>query len=65
MTPEREAGLSWEGQLLTQTGDVARWWKEHPANTCSWEEAKSEDFGVDSFISLAEVTEVVKKVARR
>lgn len=57
-TSERKARLSWEGQLLIWTGDVAGRWKEHPA----LRGAKSEDFGVDLFISLAEVTEVVKKV---
>lgn len=63
-----QAMLSWQGQLVTWTGDVVGVWKEHfedllnPANTSSWQEAKSKDLG--DFISLAkaEVTEVVKKV---
>lgn len=62
-----------EGQLLTWTGDVLVWRKEHfsellnPANTSSWEEAESKDLGEDSSISLADITEIVKRslVARQ
>ncbi|KAK0143288.1 hypothetical protein N1851_018576 [Merluccius polli] len=58
----------WGGELLTQTGDIVRRWKEHfegllnPTNTCSGEEAQSEDLGEASPISLAEVSEVVRKL---
>lgn len=43
--------LSWQGQLLTWSGDVVGVWKEHfeehlnAANTSSWQEAKSKDLG--------------------
>lgn len=42
------------------------WWKEHfeellnPASTSSLEETESKDFK-DSFISLADITEIVKR----
>ena len=55
------------GELLTQTGDIVGRWKEHfeellnPVNTSSAEGAESEDSGVSSSISVAEVAEVVKK----
>lgn len=56
--------LSQEGQLLTQSGDVFRQWREHfeellnQVNTSSWHGGLI----ADSFISLAEVTEVAKKL---
>lgn len=48
--------LSWQVKVLTRTGHVVGQRKErfvgvlNPANTCSWQEAKSEDLGEDSFI---------------
>lgn len=56
------------GRLLTSTGDVVGRWKEYfedllnPAVTSSIEEAEAEGSEVDSSITLAEVTEVVKKL---
>ena len=40
-----KAMLSQGGELLTQTEDIVRWWKEHfkPTNTSSVEEAESVD----------------------
>lgn len=55
------AGLSWHGQLLTQTGDSSGRWKElfqEPLNlskASSWREA-GEHWDEDSFISLAVIT---------
>ena len=63
-----QAVYSRGGELLTRTGDIVGRWKEHfeellnPANTSSVEEAGLEDSGVSSFISVAEVAEVVKKL---
>ncbi|KAG1932899.1 hypothetical protein F2P79_020886 [Pimephales promelas] len=62
------AVYSRSGRLLTSTGDVVGRWKEYfedllnPAVTSSIEEAEAEGSGVDSYITLAEVTEVVKKL---
>ncbi len=61
-----QAVFSREGELLTQTGDVVRRWKEHfdvlnLTNTSSTEESESEDSREDSSIFLTEVAEVVKK----
>ena len=56
------------GVLLTRTEDIVERWKEHfedvliPADMSFIEEAESEDFGKDSFITLPEVVEVIKKV---
>ncbi|XDV11655.1 hypothetical protein PO909_000531 [Leuciscus waleckii] len=56
------------GQLLTSTGDVVGRWKKYfedllnPAVTSSIEEAEAEGSEVDSSITWAEVTEVVKKL---
>ena len=56
------------GELLTQTEDIVRRWKEHfeellnPTNTSSGEEAESEASGEAPPISLAEVAEVVKQL---
>ncbi|XDV52206.1 hypothetical protein PO909_020956 [Leuciscus waleckii] len=56
------------GQLLTSTGDVVGRWKEYfedllnPTDTSSIEEAEAEGSEVDSSITQAEVTEVVKKL---
>uniref|UniRef100_A0AAY5JXR8 Reverse transcriptase domain-containing protein n=1 Tax=Esox lucius TaxID=8010 RepID=A0AAY5JXR8_ESOLU len=56
------------GQLLTSTGDVVGRWKEYfedllnPAVTSYIEEAEDEGSEVDSSITRAEVTEVVKKL---
>ena len=50
--------------LLTSTGDVVGWWKEYfgdllsPTNMSSIEDAES----VDSSMTGAEITEVVKKL---
>jgi len=56
------------GRLLTSTGNVVGWWKKYfedllkPAITSSIKEAEAEGSEVDSSITLAEVTEVVKKL---
>ncbi len=56
---------------MTLTGDIVKQWKEHfeellnLTNTFSGEEAEFEDSGEASPISLAEVTEVVKKLLSR
>ncbi|KAK3543028.1 hypothetical protein QTP70_008717 [Hemibagrus guttatus] len=53
------------GELLASTGDIVRRWKEYfedllnPTDTPSVEEPEAEDSEVDSFITQAEVTEVV------
>lgn len=60
--------LSWQGQLPTQSQDKDGWWKEHiekllnPANTSSSQQVAPKDSGEDSFISLEEITEIVKKL---
>jgi len=60
--------LSRGGELLTETEDIVGRWKEHveellnPTSTSSVKEAESDDSGVASPISLAEVAEVVKKL---
>ena len=54
--------------LLTSTGDVIWWWKEYfenllsPTNTSFIEASEPVDFEVVSSITVAEVTEVVKKL---
>ncbi|KAK3566125.1 hypothetical protein QTP86_026019 [Hemibagrus guttatus] len=56
------------GQLLASTGDIVRRWKEYfedllnPADTPSVEEPEAEDSEVDSFITQAELTEVVQQL---
>ncbi|XP_055005927.1 5-hydroxytryptamine receptor 3A-like [Boleophthalmus pectinirostris] len=53
-------------ELLSSNGDVLGWWKENfedllnPTVTFSEEEVEAGDLEVDSSITLAEVTEVVK-----
>ncbi|KAK3521648.1 hypothetical protein QTP70_014696, partial [Hemibagrus guttatus] len=56
------------GELLASTGDIVGWWKEYfkdllnPTDTPSVEEPEAEDSEVDSFITQAEVTEVVQQL---
>ncbi|KAK3549179.1 hypothetical protein QTP70_033971 [Hemibagrus guttatus] len=56
------------GELLVSTGDIVGWWKEYfkdllnPTDTPSVEEPEAEDSEVDSFITQAEVTEVVQQL---
>ncbi|KAK3513401.1 hypothetical protein QTP70_014229 [Hemibagrus guttatus] len=56
------------GELLASTGDIVRRWKEYfedllnPTDTPSVEEPEAEDSEVDSFITQAEVTEVVQQL---
>ncbi|KAK3539603.1 hypothetical protein QTP70_010243 [Hemibagrus guttatus] len=56
------------GELLVSTGDIVRWWKEYfedllnPTDTPSVVEPGAEDSEVDSFITQAEVTEVVQQL---
>ncbi|KAK3557454.1 hypothetical protein QTP70_027739, partial [Hemibagrus guttatus] len=56
------------GELLASTGDIVGWWKEYfeallnPTDTLSVEEPEVEDSEVDSFITQAEVTEVVQQL---
>ncbi|KAK3527969.1 hypothetical protein QTP86_013084 [Hemibagrus guttatus] len=56
------------GKLLASTGDIVRRWKEYfedllnPIDTPSVEEPEAEDSEVDSFITQAEVTEVVQQL---
>ncbi|KAK3562609.1 hypothetical protein QTP86_002090 [Hemibagrus guttatus] len=56
------------GELLASTGDIVRWWKEYFGDllnftdTPSVEEPEAEDLEVDSFITQAEVTEVVQQL---
>uniref|UniRef100_A0A3Q3JAD5 Reverse transcriptase domain-containing protein n=1 Tax=Monopterus albus TaxID=43700 RepID=A0A3Q3JAD5_MONAL len=56
------------GQLMTSTGDIVGRWKEYfedllnPGAMSSDEEAEAEGSEVDSSITQAEVTEVVKKL---
>ncbi|KAK3552841.1 hypothetical protein QTP86_022544 [Hemibagrus guttatus] len=56
------------GKLLASTGDIVRRWKEYfedllnPTDTPSVEEPEAEDSEVDSFITQAEVTEVVQQL---
>ncbi|KAK3552203.1 hypothetical protein QTP86_005268 [Hemibagrus guttatus] len=56
------------GELLASTGDIVGWWKEYfedllnPTDTPSVEEAEAEDSEVYSFITQAEVTEVVQQL---
>ncbi|KAK3540887.1 hypothetical protein QTP86_003970 [Hemibagrus guttatus] len=56
------------GELLVSTGDIVRRWKEYfedllnPTDTPSVEEPEAEDSELDSFITQAEVTEVVHQL---
>ncbi|KAK3517179.1 hypothetical protein QTP70_000772 [Hemibagrus guttatus] len=56
------------GELLGSTGDIVGRWKEYvedllnPTDTPSVEEPEAEDSEVDSFITQAEVTEVVQQL---
>ncbi|KAK3560274.1 hypothetical protein QTP86_004203 [Hemibagrus guttatus] len=56
------------GELLVSTGDIVGWWKEYfedllnPTDMPSVEEPEAEDSEVDSFITQAEVTEVVQQL---
>ncbi|KAK3539743.1 hypothetical protein QTP70_013176 [Hemibagrus guttatus] len=56
------------GELLASTGDIVGRWKEYfedllnPTDTPSVEEPEAEDSEVDSFITQAEVTEVVQQL---
>ncbi|KAK3532913.1 hypothetical protein QTP70_003674 [Hemibagrus guttatus] len=56
------------GELLVSTRDIVGWWKEYfedllnPTDTPSVEEPEAEDSEVDSFITQAEVTEVVQQL---
>ncbi|KAK3532983.1 hypothetical protein QTP70_006201 [Hemibagrus guttatus] len=56
------------GELLASTGDIVGRWKEYfedllnPTDTPSVEEPEAEDSEVDSFITEAEVTEVVQQL---
>ncbi|KAI3364547.1 hypothetical protein L3Q82_011336 [Scortum barcoo] len=55
---------------LTSTGDIVAWWKKYfedllnPTDLPSSEEAEAGDSEVDSSITQAEVTEVVRKLLR-
>ncbi|KAK3515689.1 hypothetical protein QTP70_028465, partial [Hemibagrus guttatus] len=57
-----------DGELLVSTGDIAGRWKEYfedllnPTDTPSVEEPEAGDSEVDSFITQAEVTEVVQQL---
>ncbi|KAK3515853.1 hypothetical protein QTP70_034764, partial [Hemibagrus guttatus] len=59
---------SGDGELLASTGDIVGQWKEYfkdllnPTDTPSIEEPEAEDSEVDSFITQAEVTEVVQQL---
>ncbi|KAK3567642.1 hypothetical protein QTP86_020413, partial [Hemibagrus guttatus] len=56
------------GELLASTGDIVGRWKEYfedllnPTDTRTVEEPEAEDSEVDSFITQAEVTEVVQQL---
>ncbi|KAK3528527.1 hypothetical protein QTP70_001730 [Hemibagrus guttatus] len=56
------------GELLVSTGDIVGRWKEYfedllnPTDTPSVEEPEAKDSEVDSFITQAEVTEVVQQL---
>ncbi|KAK3537069.1 hypothetical protein QTP70_000867 [Hemibagrus guttatus] len=56
------------GELLVSTGDIVGRWKEYfkdllnPTDTPSVEEPEAEDSEVDSFITQAEVTEIVQQL---
>ncbi|KAK3507428.1 hypothetical protein QTP70_020629 [Hemibagrus guttatus] len=56
------------GELLASTGDIVGRWKEYfedllnPTDTSSVEEPEAEDSEVDSFITKAEVNEVVQQL---
>ncbi|KAK3575581.1 hypothetical protein QTP86_030516 [Hemibagrus guttatus] len=57
-----------DGELLVSTGDIVGRWKEYfedllnPTDTSSVEEPEAGDSEVDSFITQAEVTEVVQQL---
>ncbi|KAK3545223.1 hypothetical protein QTP70_002063 [Hemibagrus guttatus] len=57
-----------DGELLVSTGDIVGRWKEYfkdllnPTDTPSVEEPEARDSEVDSFITQAEVTEVVQQL---
>ncbi|KAK3517717.1 hypothetical protein QTP70_016386 [Hemibagrus guttatus] len=57
-----------DGELLVSTGDIVGRWKEYfedllnPTDTPSVEESEAGDSEVDSFITQAEVTEVVQQL---
>ncbi|KAK3521856.1 hypothetical protein QTP70_018587 [Hemibagrus guttatus] len=59
-----------DGELLVSTGDIVGRWKEYfedflnPTDTPSVEEPEAGDSEVDSFITQAEVTEVVQQPPR-
>ncbi|KAK3549143.1 hypothetical protein QTP70_033348 [Hemibagrus guttatus] len=61
-------GVRGGGELLALTGDIVGRWKEYfedllnPTDTPSIEEPEAEDSEVDSFITQAEVTEVVQQL---
>ncbi|KAK3538143.1 hypothetical protein QTP70_032395 [Hemibagrus guttatus] len=56
------------GELLASTGNIVGRWKEYfedllnPTDTLSVEEPEAEDSEIDSFITQAEVTEVVQQL---
>ncbi|KAK3534690.1 hypothetical protein QTP86_020345 [Hemibagrus guttatus] len=56
------------GELLASTGDIVGWWKEYfkdllnPTDMPSVEESEAEDSEVESFITEAEVTEIVQQL---
>ncbi|KAK3543164.1 hypothetical protein QTP70_012267 [Hemibagrus guttatus] len=64
----RKQKLGGGGELLASTGDIVGRWKEYfedllnPTDTPSVEEPEAEDSEVDSFITQAEVTEVVQQL---
>ena len=66
--PSTNTVYSGGGELLTSTGDIVGRWKEYfedllnPTDMSSIEEAEAGDSEVDSFITQAEVTEVVGKL---
>ncbi|KAK3520727.1 hypothetical protein QTP70_031452 [Hemibagrus guttatus] len=57
-----------DGELLVSTGDIVGRWKEYfedllnPTDTPSVEEPEARDSEVDSFITQAEITEVVQQL---
>ncbi|KAK3558133.1 hypothetical protein QTP86_009867 [Hemibagrus guttatus] len=67
--PEHSGGhWNGDGELLASTGDIVGQWKEYfedllnPTGTPSVEEPEAEDSEVDSFITQAEVIEVVQQL---
>ncbi|KAK3526422.1 hypothetical protein QTP70_025454, partial [Hemibagrus guttatus] len=61
-------GVRGGGELLASTGDIVGRWKEYfedllnPTDTPSVEEPEAKDSEIDSFITQAEVTEVVQQL---